>query len=221
MINGHGPYRYRVTYENGEHHWEYLGPVDEGSGGDESVTNDDGQADNMREEVNDMKTFLENIDNTHVDGVDPDDVDITLEDDKIVVNPKTKDAAAGLLHEEMRRDALQDDGDQYIVRMEDASQLRYEYPDDLSSRSGERIAVKGVVGTEYGEKAEVDVDYNDKDAVSDLDWEDHHPNWDDMLNRWEVDADNLNDAIEQWREQGFDVALTPAVKDKIGEEPDF
>lgn len=28
-INGYGPYAYRVTYEDGEHVWEYLGPVDD------------------------------------------------------------------------------------------------------------------------------------------------------------------------------------------------
>ncbi len=26
-INGSGPYAYRVTYSDGSHHWEYLGPV--------------------------------------------------------------------------------------------------------------------------------------------------------------------------------------------------
>ncbi|WP_049923896.1 hypothetical protein [Halopiger djelfimassiliensis] len=26
-INGAGPYAYRVTYDGGEHHWEYLGPA--------------------------------------------------------------------------------------------------------------------------------------------------------------------------------------------------
>jgi|GEM_PF-5594932 len=30
-INGYGPYEYKVTYENGEHHWEYIGPAGEGS----------------------------------------------------------------------------------------------------------------------------------------------------------------------------------------------
>lgn len=28
MVNGCGPYRYRVTYENGKHKWEYLGKVE-------------------------------------------------------------------------------------------------------------------------------------------------------------------------------------------------
>jgi len=45
-INGYGPYKYRVTYSNGEHHWEYLGPVDGGGSSDgQDVTNDDGQDD--------------------------------------------------------------------------------------------------------------------------------------------------------------------------------
>lgn len=37
-INGHGPYAYRVTYSNGSHEWEYLGPVDD-NGGDNSNEN--------------------------------------------------------------------------------------------------------------------------------------------------------------------------------------
>ncbi|MDS0277363.1 hypothetical protein NDI85_06125 [Halomicroarcula sp. S1AR25-4] len=30
-IEGHGPYAYRVTYSDGQHHWEYLGKVDDSS----------------------------------------------------------------------------------------------------------------------------------------------------------------------------------------------
>lgn len=36
-VNGHGPYLYKVTYENGQHHWTYLGRAD----GDDALTNDD------------------------------------------------------------------------------------------------------------------------------------------------------------------------------------
>lgn len=47
-INGYGPYRYRVTYEDGEHHWEYLGPTGDSDGASDDgqdVTNDDQQDD--------------------------------------------------------------------------------------------------------------------------------------------------------------------------------
>ncbi|ARS91403.1 hypothetical protein [Natrarchaeobaculum aegyptiacum] len=38
-INGSGPYAYRVTYSDGSHHWEYLGPV--GAVDPEDLTDDE------------------------------------------------------------------------------------------------------------------------------------------------------------------------------------
>lgn len=49
-VNGHGPYLYRVTYSDGQHHWEYLGRAD---GGDSS---DDGQDDTSDDEQTDTMT---------------------------------------------------------------------------------------------------------------------------------------------------------------------
>jgi len=28
-VNGYGPYKYRVTYEDGKHHWGYIGRAGE------------------------------------------------------------------------------------------------------------------------------------------------------------------------------------------------
>ena len=63
MINGYGPYRYRVTYENGEHHWEYLGPVEDGSDDGQDVTNDGKQDHTVtREDIEDLSPEeIENI----------------------------------------------------------------------------------------------------------------------------------------------------------------
>ncbi|WP_276270921.1 hypothetical protein [Haloarcula litorea] len=41
MIEDHGPYAYRVTYDDGEHHWDYLGPVGGESAGDMADKRDD------------------------------------------------------------------------------------------------------------------------------------------------------------------------------------
>jgi len=40
MVNGYGPYKYRVTYEDGEHHWEYIGPVGDDDGGNQDTSVD-------------------------------------------------------------------------------------------------------------------------------------------------------------------------------------
>lgn len=80
MINGYGPYKYRVTYENGQHHWEYLGRVDGDDGGssdtEQEVTNDDEQTDTSN---NAQKRIIENpTDALEQDIEDNLDVDVNV-----------------------------------------------------------------------------------------------------------------------------------------------
>ncbi|WP_336357885.1 hypothetical protein [Haloarcula sp. CGMCC 1.6347] len=81
-INGYGPYQYRVTYENGKHHWEYIGPVggeDSSSTADvdqedESNTNDEGLA------IEDVGTYSDGSPQVLIDeladelGIDPGEI---------------------------------------------------------------------------------------------------------------------------------------------------
>lgn len=58
MVNGYGPYRYKVEYVDGEHVWTYLGPVDgdgdAGSEGQDDTSNDE-QTDSVSpEDIEDL-----------------------------------------------------------------------------------------------------------------------------------------------------------------------
>lgn len=54
-VNGYGPYKYRVTYEDGEHVWEYLGPAEgSDSDGGEVVTDDDQEGTVTPEDIEDL-----------------------------------------------------------------------------------------------------------------------------------------------------------------------
>ena len=82
MVNGYGPYKYRVTYEDGEHHWEYIEPV----GSSESESKQEiTQADKENEVTEDL--VIENVntypngdpqlavdDVAHELGIDPDNI---------------------------------------------------------------------------------------------------------------------------------------------------
>ncbi|MBP2251265.1 hypothetical protein J2754_001586 [Halarchaeum solikamskense] len=46
-VNGHGPYLYKVTYENGQHRWTYLGRADS----DDTITSDGHNADRGDEDT--------------------------------------------------------------------------------------------------------------------------------------------------------------------------
>lgn len=80
-VNGYGPYEYRVTYENGKHHWEYLGRAGEV---DKSTSVDSEQSEPMDSDGNivieDVRTYSDGSPQVFVDeladelGIDPDEI---------------------------------------------------------------------------------------------------------------------------------------------------
>lgn len=80
-VNGYGPYEYRVTYENGKHHWEYIGRAGES---DKSMSADSEQSEPMDSDSNpvieDVRTYSDGSPQVFVDelaeelGIDPDEI---------------------------------------------------------------------------------------------------------------------------------------------------
>jgi len=89
-IEGHGPYAYRVRYENGTHHWEYLGKVDNSSEDEQDLTNDDEQDRGEMKDADDFDVETETLIAADQTDVDMDEVISQLEEgDLIRHNGKT------------------------------------------------------------------------------------------------------------------------------------
>jgi hypothetical protein len=54
-IDGYGPYKYRVIYEDGEHHWEYIGPAGEAGDGEQ----EDSSASQTRTDEVDVPSYVD------------------------------------------------------------------------------------------------------------------------------------------------------------------
>lgn len=64
------------------------------------------------------------------------------------------------------------------------------------------VTMYGIVGTEYGSKVAVDVDYDVKDEFKNaLEWEETHRTWNSRHNCWTIEIDSVQYAVDKLDEQ--------------------
>lgn len=94
----------------------------------------------------------------------------------------------------------------------------YDTDTPLSAFAGRRVAVTGFRTSDYGLKAEVEIQPTDAPVLKQLEWSDVHYEWDSDAVVWTVDADTaaLRMVINHFIDHGLDVHMDPEVKMHLG-----
>lgn len=97
-INGSGPYAYRVTYSEGRHHWEYLGPV--GQVDPDDLTNE--ETAQLREEGFALARFRETGSHEFADRDVANSIRDDLDDDQLAPTDDRRSATIELAEDARR-----------------------------------------------------------------------------------------------------------------------
>lgn len=231
MVNGYGPYAYRVTYEDGEHHWEYLGPVDGGDAG-----SDDGQDDTSKSEDEDVKMMnpVENPAERMEQLLDEKGIDAQVikreaedySDDEAYIIDFADDEQfeeyfeavdAGEIVYPSQQDKLgikwrEDDEDvATTVVMPPGALYESVLPTDQyeSDPSGGSDVVKVEEFDTYSQgQVYVDIDYEHKDVLKSID--EANATWDG--GQWSIDPGAIDEVEERMADEGLDVRLSDTAK---------
>lgn len=90
------------------------------------------------------------------------------------------------------------------------------------------VTIKATAETEHGAKAVIESDYEAKDDIKDLDWDETHRDWcgshemsgDVTSGAWLVDLEAVEDVVDHLVERGHQVSLNKAVFDYDGGDED-
>lgn len=226
-IEGHGPYAYRVTYSDGQHHWEYLGKVDDSSDDEQDLTNDDEEGDSEMEYEREEKEHVYRL--LDVYDIEPEQVEMRISDEEGLIGFRPADDLEG--HE---RDVVEDqfsklrgnrqDLDHWrgglVIDLDDTNRLLYRRDRHLLSSKGERIGMTKMRGSEDSRTATLNVDYDDKEVVKAAPG---RAEWDSGIEKWYIhgSSEEMRQFIEYLRDEGYEVTMDGTTKSRLGEEPEL
>ncbi|MBP1986768.1 hypothetical protein [Halolamina salifodinae] len=227
----YGPYAHFVSPPSSDREWEYLGKINGVSNDSQAPTSKDATQQKM--DAEEVIAELE-IGEEVAELPDKEQENLKKFFEMLSIDPKTGEQ--NLLPElggvELKINPLmggvidfEDGGTIKTHNFFDGQSVSRKLAENLQSltitynknhnSSSSNITFLHKSANQFGERVGIKSGYSHKDDIKSLDWDDHHPKWDSRHELWFIDADSVQNAKEEFREQGL------TVSDKLDEAIDY